>query len=652
MWYPNNYLGVRCRKLSMPNMLKDFWDWVRGALGLSDIPSPEPRLPIREPDPPLKKDSTETSDTQDTDHSTTSSEDSAETSDTQDTDHSTISSENSAETSDTQDTDHSTTSSENSAETSDTQDTDHSTISSENSAETSDTQDTDHSTTSSETSAETSDTQDTDHSTTSSENSAETSDTQDTDHSTISSENSAETSDTQDTNHSSTTSEESTETSDTQDTDHSTTSSETSTETSDTQDTDHSTTSSETSAETSDTQETLTSTTSGKNKSKRKVNRDYRRTPEKQPWNIGPKRNPQNQPLKPPKLHSRPVPELICQKQAKTYEIKLNVEGCDVDKVRQNETDLHIDGASKYLLSDYSGYLEITYKDGKKSNVTLFDGDRPLIFKLRENWEGIGRHRKGKMTRGCFLVFAPSDWEYDGTPPVEPVYCSVGNFRIHYIVLYDDDDAPPKFRKRGGAPYELPTNHAIELPSEQPPIFDDSSHGKLHTGDVPNLKHPDSVTWIRVGEERRGGWKGENFKPDKLDLEQMLAGRQGRFYIRVYDENVDLLDSTDFRYLRDLRKILINGELYTQNMALAPCPNKGYSPIKLQFIDANGDIHPGVKILDNPYVDVQPDGIVIVDPHPEADKVVCSLSFDKGQANVTINLPRIWWRLEKGGQML
>ena len=319
--------------------------------------------------------------------------------------------------------------------------------------------------------------------------------------------------------------------------------------------------------------------------------------------------------------------------------------------MRQNKTNLHIDGASKCLLSDYSGYLEITYKDGKEGKVTLFDGDRPLIFKLRENWEGIGRHRKGKLTRGCFLVFAPSDWERDGPPPVEPVYCSFGNFRVHYIVLYDDEDAPPKFRKGEGAPYELPTNHAIELPSKQNPIFDDSSHGKLHTGDVPNIKHPDSVTWIRVGEERRGGWKGENFKPDKADLEQMLAGRQGRFYIRVYDENVDLLDSTDFRYLRNLREILVDGIPYTKNTILPPHPKEGYSQTKLRFVDTDGEnIRPRIK--NSPHISVNDENVVLVEPRPDADKVVCPLSFDNGQANVTINLPRIWWRLEKGGQIL
>ena len=301
-------------------------------------------------------------------------------------------------------------------------------------------------------------------------------------------------------------------------------------------------------------------------------------------------------------------------------------------------------------LRSYFGYLEITYKDGKEGKVSLFDGDRPLIFKLSKNFN-VGRHWKSGINRGCFLAFMPYEWKLVGDTPAGPWDRPDGKFRAHFIDMSSDEDVLPKIRKGGTSIYELPTDHVIELPGTNDPIFDDSSHGELHTGDVPDLKHPDIVTWIRVGEEKRGGWKGENFKQDEADLEQMLAGRQGRFYIRVYDENVDLLGSTDFRYLRDLRKILIDDRPYVPDMSpFKPCPEKGYSPTKLQFFGVD-NTPPDVKVNDKKYLATEPSGgVVVFNPHPGADEVICQLSFDKGQVDVTIRIPRIWWRLENGNK--
>ena len=498
--------------------------------------------------------------------------------------------------------------------------------------------------------AETPDAQVTLTSTTSDKDKTETSDAQEALTSTTSDKDKTETSDTQEALTSTTSDKDKTETSDTQETLTSTTSDKDKTETSDTQEALTSTTSDKDKTETSDTQEALTSTTSGKNKSKRKVNRDYRRTPEKQPWNIGARRYSKNQPNKPTRLYSRPVPKLICQKLAEKYELKLNVEGCDVDKVHQDGDLLSIDKVGECQLRSYSGYLEITYKDGNESKVSLFDEDRPLIFKLSKDFD-VGRHWKSGIARGCFLVFMPYEWELDGDIHIEFWDCSDGQFRAHFIDMSSDEDILPKIRKRKGEKslYKLPTDHAIELPGTNEPIFDDSSHGELHTGNVPYLKHPDDVTWIRVGEERKGGWKGENFKRDEADLEQMLGCRQGRFYIRVYDDNVDLLGSTDFRYLRDLRKILIDDRPYVPDMSpFKPCPKKGYSPTKLQFFGVD-NTPPDVKVKDKKYLATEPSGgVVVFNPHPGADEVICQLSFDKDQVDVTIRTPRIWWRLENG----
>ena len=366
---------------------------------------------------------------------------------------------------------------------------------------------------------------------------------------------------------------------------------------------------------------------------------------EKQPKNMPGMRAIERKASTPSYRHKRiRPPELICRRYRGDthHEIELDIKEYKVTGVYQNGKILTRE-ANRYKLSNYSGYLEIKYENGNPYGIPLFNDNKPLIFKLNKEWNGIGRRMKG-ITRGYFLVFVPSKWSWGETPLHDPELCSNGTFKAHFVYRDKDEDLPDFYE--GGARYPLPIRDAIKL-SGEPPLFDDSHCGPLHTGDVPNLKHPDGITWIRVGEERKGGWKGENFKPTEADLEEMLAGRQGRFYIRIYDKKVDLLDSIDFRYQQSLKKILLNGNLYTQDTVLLPDLLKGgYSSARLQFIDVDGrSIQPFLK-KDNPYATVNFEGVVLVKPHPDADEVVCSLSTYRNQADITINLPRIWWRLK------
>ena len=365
---------------------------------------------------------------------------------------------------------------------------------------------------------------------------------------------------------------------------------------------------------------------------------------EEQPNDIPGKRGPKPQKTSQSYRHKRiRPPELICRRYPGDthYEIELDVKEYKVTGVYQNGKSLTRE-ANRYKLSNYSGHLDIKYENGNPYGIPLFNDNKPLIFKLNKEWDGIGRRLKG-VTRGYFLVFAPSEWRWGGKPLHNPELCSNGTFKAHFVYRDDEEDLPDFYE--GSIRHILPIKDAIKLSGE--PLFDDSHHGPLHTGDVPNLKHPDNITWIRVGDEYPGSWKGENFKPDEADLEEMLAGRQGRFYIRIYDEKIDLLDGIDFRYQQSLKKILINGNLYTQDTVLLPDLAKGHSSARLQFIDMTGrSIQPSLK-KDNPYVTVNIEsGIVLVKPHPDADKIVCSLSTDRNQADITINLPRIWWRLK------
>lgn len=334
-----------------------------------------------------------------------------------------------------------------------------------------------------------------------------------------------------------------------------------------------------------------------------------------------------------------PRPELICRKAAHQWEVVLSAdEERDVVEVRHDHDGRPLvlaDGVG--CLPALNGRLSIDYADGSALELSLFDGVSPLIFKLRNNWSGDGR-RVGGITHGHFIVIAPKEWRRMGQVPVEPEVCVHEEFQAHYFVG-DGSEA-------GGVGgfeecnVEL-TTAGFELSGAT--VFDDAEDGDLFIGDVPVLRPASSVVWARIGEEREGGWKGENFKPADRSLADVLQGRQGRFFLRVYDATGKLLDSGEFRYCADLREIRVDDAPYTRTTLLVP-PATGHLPTEVRFIGSDGATVEPTLTGGATHAAVGPGGIVRVDPHPHGDRVCCALESEAGRVDIIIKLPRIWWR--------
>ena len=338
---------------------------------------------------------------------------------------------------------------------------------------------------------------------------------------------------------------------------------------------------------------------------------------------------------------SRPV--LICRKPPGIlqWEIVLFADNeCQIKEVRHNGESLESSNG-EYRLSSFAGQLTIVSEIGEPDTFALFD-DKPLIFKLRNNWNGNG-HNVRRLANGHFIVIAPNNWERLGHVPVEPQSCTDSNFMAHYFFR---NERELEEDQKGFRECSIESSSScFELIGEE--VFDDSADGQLFVGAVPKMRVQQGIVWARVGEEKNNGWKGENFKLAERTLTEALDNRQGRFFIRVYDAEVKLLDSGEFRYLRDLKDICIDGERYTAQKLLAPL-SSGHPPTKVSFIGANGAIvrpilsskTTQVKILGN---------ALIAEPHPSGDAISCSLKSNSGSVDVMLNLPRIWWRMERNG---
>lgn len=337
----------------------------------------------------------------------------------------------------------------------------------------------------------------------------------------------------------------------------------------------------------------------------------------------------------------KPRPELICRRPPGSvqWEVVISTE-IPVAAVKQNGQLLK-PGSGGWPIASLDGHLSIDLEEGSRIHVLLFDGS-PMIFKLNKNWSGEGR-RVTRLTKGYFIVIAPAEWVRSGPEPHEPDGCYDSAFMAHYFFR----DASEFQEGLGGfVEHEIDSSTpGFQLSGMR--VFDDSDQGILFAGpDAPRLNTADRVVWVRVGEEDRDGWKGRNFRPSET-LTDVLNGRQGRFFVRVYDEQIAMLDSGEFRYLRGLREIRVNGERYAEDTLLVPAAT-GHPPTTIRFVGID-DVRVGVVPSSGTMRVEDEKSSLIVEAHPDADEVRCEVEADGDRIDVVLQLPRVWWRMEGNG---
>lgn len=368
---------------------------------------------------------------------------------------------------------------------------------------------------------------------------------------------------------------------------------------------------------------------------------------EKQPWRIPGRRGPGSRPhtarpetadkqISPPETK----PELICRETPppQLWKILLVLPEGHGATVRQGSVELAPEADGAYPLLDFSTPVTVTAAESEQNkSIGLFDGVNPLIFKLRKDWKGDGREVK-KISKGCYLAFAPLDWQRDGAARVAPSECVDKNFWANYFFVDGSGDAGG-FKER---PF-VHVNFSLDG-AAVPDDADDSDYGDLFFGEYLELAgidggHWQDVSWVRVGEEGGGRW-GKNFKPTEKRLSEVLRNREGWLYVRVYDNAVNRIDSFAFRRLVGLKKILVNGEVYSPENIIVPAED-GHDETVIQFV--------GVQARsESPHI-MEDGGTFRIAAHPDADETRWKLTCRNGHTPARIHLPRVWWRLNNNG---
>ena len=334
-------------------------------------------------------------------------------------------------------------------------------------------------------------------------------------------------------------------------------------------------------------------------------------------------------------------PELVCRKslEGRYWDIVLIAsDERSLAEVRQDGNSLTLTNG-ECRLSSFASELSVTLESGERHDLPLCGDQQPLIFKLRANWSGSGRMVK-HATKGHFIVIAPNGWHRTGRVRVESEGCADAGFTAHYFFRAegDLDDDFGGFRECEVSR----TASRFQLTGKR--VFDDSDHGELFVGKVPRLKCTGAIVWARVGEESQDGWRGENFDPSETDLAEVLKTRQGRFFVRTYDEN-GLLDSGEFRYLRDLKEIRVNGELYEASRLLFPSKN-GHPSTRISVNGVGGSTIRPVIDRGNPYA-TSTGGEIVVKPDPKGDSLSCAIQSGTDKVDIELDLPRLWWGMSQ-----
>ena len=331
-------------------------------------------------------------------------------------------------------------------------------------------------------------------------------------------------------------------------------------------------------------------------------------------------------------------PELICCKDADSWQWKIILhvdDECQIKVAYQDGVALNKVNYG-YCISSLSSSLQIVFENGEEEELILFDGN-PLIFKLQSGWKGNGR-KTFSIGRGHFVVFAPSEWERTGHIPVEASFCTDKAFKANYFF---GDVSDTKQDIGGFRQFSLPTKSIFELTGQR--VYDDSHEGELFVGAVPNLKPLQAIAWARIGEEKKDGWKGKTFNPNEQSIADVLNEREGHFFVRVYDKKARQLDSGEFRYLHDLKEVLVNGQPYNKSRCLIPPPS-GYHMMNVSFISKNNTTLRLILIDDKQHIKAQ-ENKIIVEAHPKGDSISCKLESNTGSVDLKLNLPRFWWKI-------
>lgn len=378
-----------------------------------------------------------------------------------------------------------------------------------------------------------------------------------------------------------------------------------------------------------------------------------------EPINRGGKpRGPTGPPkVQPPVIKNpSPKPEIVCWNEGWNWVIGIEVpEELKVISVAQNGELLEHDDTdeSRYRLKHVEGKVKVAWTEGEKDISLAGPGRNYLIFKMRENWKDPGRLIR-YSTAGYYLVIVPQEWERDeevtGPASVAPESVQLAGYNAHFFYQEQKSDTfigfilPNGERiqvESGGARFQLVGRGIDDASEYMGPLFGEQPH-LIQTLDEKGWS---DVGVIVVGEEGSGrnSWRMQ-FDPQvgvkEQKLPEEIANRRGGWYfVRIYDNDYNLLESMDFRFMIALKDICI------KSSGCLPGPN-GYENVTVKFLH-RADCK--VELMDENIQSSEEihrerdQATATVPPMADRDKTHWILRDGDAEIKVTVLVERVWW---------
>ena len=360
-----------------------------------------------------------------------------------------------------------------------------------------------------------------------------------------------------------------------------------------------------------------------------------------EPWRFGPRRGKDaSAPRGGHREDGVPPPELRIRLTGGLWEVVLSVAPeAGNPEVRQGEKSLN-GRNGEWSVPDFRQHLVVSSEAGE-AKIPLYSEREPLLFRLSNNTGQDSCRQCRRITRGKFIALARAgELRRDASAVFrESEPCVDSRFEAHFFARSEGD---PAERVEG-----LPDwNYDDSASLAGTRLYDSSEEDELFVGAPPTLDRTDNIEWARLGEERPGGWRGQNFRVADQTMPEVLSGRRGRFFVRTYRPGQTRLDSaTPFRYWPDLKEIRIDGRPFCWSLVLIPS-STGHGHTVVRLVDDSGNAL-GPEVVTPRGLSMKSDGGISVPPRADFDDLRLRLHEDGWQADVAVALPRVWWRLMK-----
>ena len=324
----------------------------------------------------------------------------------------------------------------------------------------------------------------------------------------------------------------------------------------------------------------------------------------------------------------------------------------DEIEVRQNNIRLKksSDQENWWNLNKPFGGIVILRPDGEFVDGLSFGEENQsyIIFKLVGENRRFGRRVKHSSS-GTYLLIAPDNWVPDDPSCFSEESLSIASCRAWFFVSENSSGRTLVFNDPEGNPVGLPVKtQQFVLTGNQ---LNDVGEfgGPLFGTEPPYIQKPGEQTWedvdmIILGEEGpgRNRWRKE-FKPRQNDTVQklpadLLKRNIGWYFLRFYDSEQDLIESLDFRFVRDISNIKLPP-------FQEPSEKDGYVPAVVEISHgSNCSICCSGENSKEFHIDTLPEGSQItVYPNPDNDKSRWLVKCPQGNIELTMLIERIWW---------